>query len=88
MAKYVTVRVTQWDIDNGLRGSSNDCPIAIALGRAGYPDAVVFGAFWRPTHPALSVPMSRPAAKFADRFDDGESVNPSTFHLPLVPILL
>lgn len=50
--KYLTVEVTQADIDgaiaNGSFDNGADCPVARAVRRSGYPDAYILCNSWRP----------------------------------------
>ena len=86
MAKLV-VKVTQEDIQNGVRWDTSNCPITLAINRIGFPEARVYYDSWTQSnehpHRYLYNPLSRRARKFISDFDLGEPVKPSTFHLEL-----
>jgi len=79
------INVTQSDINNGLRYTSNSCPIALAVGRAiGKEVEITFetcsvyemiGDFWRWVPYRLPIEVS----EFIDQFDDELPVAPLEF---------
>jgi hypothetical protein len=87
VSKYVTVTVTQEDIDAAEPCSPTDCPIALALRRTGYPKARVPRADrWQPMGGQTTywLPLTRRAGTFIRLFDYApELVQPATFRLPL-----
>ncbi len=79
------VKVRRKHIENGIFGSISECPIALALGDQGYPDARVHsnnasyhdGAF------LVSAQLSRSATRFVRSFDHGRKVKPFNFYLTI-----
>jgi hypothetical protein len=92
----ILVRVTQEDIDQGIRLDPARCPIAWALRRKTGNRYLVWPMChaWascitrrcEPTageKPACALPPT--AARFAHRFDDGKPVKPFAFRLKALP---
>jgi hypothetical protein len=81
--KSYVIEVTQEDIDRGVRGEIDKCPVALAAQRAlGIPDVWV-----TPFGRMLPVPdanwlMPAKATAFVRRCDRGKSVQPFTFRVP------
>ena len=88
MTRYLTVHVTQEDIELGLPIAPVACPLARAIRRAGYPRVYVPDSrTWVPEAsldgPSPRATLSRAAGRFVRRFDTGKPVKPATFRLPL-----
>lgn len=79
--KYVTIEVTQEDINKGEREGGFHCPIARAAHRAGFPDAYVAEREWCPIDLGPAVPLSKRARDFVAAFDAGRPVHPDRFRL-------
>lgn len=86
----IVVDVKQSDIDNGVRESTSDCPLALAMKRQceyflltvnETPGGEVYT--WRGDWEKRLL-MSRAAVRFAELFDSGQSVRPSRFRLKLI----
>ena len=75
----VTVKVTQFDIDHGVRSSVSSCPIAHAL-HHDYPFARVYGS-WVTLDYKHEADLPPEAIQFIDMFDEGATVEPFTFIL-------
>lgn len=83
--KIITVRVTQDDIDRGVRGSTTDCPVARALCRA-VPNAFI--RVWKDVafvriHRVEIPPKVR---RFIHDFDDYRAVKPFSFEIDIPDI--
>ena len=78
------INVNYEDIASGCRFSSDLCPVAQALCRAGIDHFGVFGvAFFSavsPRHPCL-LPLPIAVAEWIARFDAGDSVDPISFEV-------
>lgn len=86
MAKYVTVEVTQEDIDAGEYVHTRSCPLAKALRRAGFPCPSIVGSHWSgdaDAKPALFKPLTKKASRWVYRFDHKRSVRPARLRLLL-----
>lgn len=92
------VEVTAEDIANGIRQDSCDCPVARALKRAGVIDDFLFdgeggGDAWSRARlefeslydegERLKVAVPIEAGRFAERFDNGDHVEPFSFELDI-----
>ncbi len=84
------IRVTQDDIDNGVRGTSAYCPIARAIKREVTADAhwiiagytgLWFGLYERGGYRATTPPI---ASAFMSKFDKHEAVEPIEFEVEFV----
>ena len=79
-----TIRVTQQDIDAGVRGSFCECPVALALGRVYRAQPITVrheGLFVGELNDAaLKIAKGPPRlSRYIARFDAGETVLPTTF---------
>lgn len=75
------IEVTQKHIDEA--GSDcNSCPVALAVKEAVKHDAVEAGQFTI-TIGSLSHETPSRVTRFMDKYDNGESVKPFTFELPI-----
>jgi len=77
----ICITVTQEDIDNGIRGSSSHCPIALAARRVkGFEDAILDA--YEMTSYSYSLPVSASVSTFIRSFDfmGPTAVKPSTFY--------
>ena len=81
--KYLTVHVTQEDIDKGVPMEGQSCPLALATRRTGFSEALVGIDHWSPDEDSWPVRLSRHAERFVDLFDNGDPVEPATFRLRL-----
>ena len=89
----LTIEVTQEDIDQGIRASCHQCPIARAMNRYFGPHAetsVDTRALFVCTditqgYDQLFFVVSADAAAFIKDFDSGWTVSPETFVFPLSP---
>jgi hypothetical protein len=86
-----TVTVTQEDIDKGIRGSDEHCPIALATRRAlGAPFVVVdcSSITLRDEGQNIYAETETPcqACLFVHDFDAGQPVKPITLELTFTPI--
>ena len=74
------IKVTQEDINNGVRGSAYSCPIANACAResifVGVGDVIIR---FKPNGAIIHTPES--VKKFVKKFDKGKSVEPFNFLL-------
>jgi hypothetical protein len=81
MAKKI--RVTQDDIDAGVRYNCTFCPVAIALMRAGYDDPEVHSTghftFLDGSTSKLYLMADEVIQPFIEAFDDGDFVAPFSF---------
>ena len=75
------ITVTKEDIENGIRSSNKFCPIALALKRAGYKDAIVrtIEFLYDCGNAGCNLPLE--AQKFIYSFDVGKPVKPFTFSI-------
>lgn len=90
----VVVRVTQEHIDKGCRSHKLHCPVALALGGAGYPEpaATSMNAYWgrRRIYKGVPLrgdnlyeaPLPPEAISFIANFDRGVPKEPFEFILP------
>src|SRR5438270_5862557 len=76
------IEVTAEDIANGKKSSISDCPIALALHRAGFPNATV-GA-WSMMNGEGFDAHPEGVSQFIARFDGGEPVEPFSVEIPWV----
>src|SRR5256885_4584440 len=74
------IEVTAEDIANGKKSSITDCPVALALHRAGFPTATV-GA-WSMMNGEGFDALPEGVSQFIARFDGGEPVEPFSFEVP------
>jgi hypothetical protein len=80
----VTIQVTQEDINHGLAGDCEECPIALALYRALSVAGVRAGTggvtlYREGTNAMVALPVA--AVRFIGRFDHDELVEPFEFEL-------
>lgn len=77
--KTVTIKVTKADIRDGVRGSVNLCPIALATKRklGGYVN--IASNFFESANFVIDLPAR--ACNFISRFDKGSGVKPFSFKL-------
>lgn len=93
MSQLVEVAVTEEDIQNGVRASYDQCPIALALRRHGYNHVEVYcdsgiassfpataDAFFN-SGQWLNFQLPLPAYMFREEFDSGRPVEPVQFFL-------
>lgn len=81
--KTITVKVTQKHIDEG-KIDFLQCPLALAIQDAGFKSAAVRFTVWEKVYGATrTLPLTRGAIRFRQRFDDGKPVKPATFRLAL-----
>lgn len=79
----MVIEVTQDDIDKGVKNNACQCPVARAIARGTEEEWVV------DSHSLVRMRDARvwhtpPAAYwFINRYDQGESVEPFTFELPI-----
>lgn len=77
------IKVTDQNIDQGLPGESEDCPIALALWDKGYgdicvgPDSIDFT--YKKKQYGFDLPIK--VQRFIKRFDNDEQVNSFKFNL-------
>lgn len=82
--RYVNVEVTPSDIEAGVPGGADSCPIARALNRAGFLNVAVGENDWGVGILARdSAKLPESARRFVRRFDAGQPVLPSRFRLQL-----
>ncbi len=82
------IKVEQQDIDSGIKGDSDFCPVALAVKRL-YPKhpVDVGGSFicWLGTHTSFSytrcMELPEKAQQFILDFDHGKKVKPLTFEI-------
>ena len=74
------IEITQEDIDRGMRGRSDFCPVALALRRK-WPEAEM-GCFACDLGNRL-VLVPELVSKFVEDFDSGKPVKPFTFEIEL-----
>lgn len=81
MSRYVTVTVTNELIQLGVRSSTNNCPLALAIrSQLGVTEVHVEEDHWdRGLN--TEAPLSEKAQRFIRRFDAGEPVTPQRFRL-------
>lgn len=91
----VRIRVTKSDIEQGLKTSSDQCPIARAASHS-LPehsievyDRAMFIRKKEITYPRMRpreqvIQLPRKATKFIDAFDNGESVEPFAFTIEVL----
>lgn len=77
--RFIHVRVTAYDIEQGTPEDSHSCPIALALSRT-YQDVTVDSITAILDH-STYVDLSPRAQHFVAAFDDGLDVEPSVFRL-------
>lgn len=80
------IQVTQEDINQGVRACTNNCAVALALKRAGFPfvqvhSKSVITKMRDDFTVAESIPLPEEVAFFIDSFDDGDPVGPIEFEL-------
>jgi hypothetical protein len=84
MAKYLTIEVTQEDIDNGVSKSATSCPLALAFTRKTKrvvrigSTIQIWGKAYRGAWDYL---LPRETIEFIEDFDSGKPVKPSKFRL-------
>lgn len=86
--KY-TIKVTQEDIDRGVRRHDAHCPIANAIRGMGYYGVSVAGimaCFYADDGCEHDIMLPRKAQQFANAFDDGDDVKPFEFECEDVDI--
>ena len=91
--KYLTVHVTQEDIDKGVRSRGDLCAFALAMKRVDRDIGFVSPLRWvRMTRRhwwsrvrSETFRMPQAASSWIIAFDWGEAVKPATFDLPLEP---
>lgn len=71
---FTTITVTQEDIDRGVKGSADKCPIGLAVQRA-------YAAGLRFTEKQGEAGLPDNAAEFQWRFDAGLEVKPFSFRV-------
>ena len=83
MAK-LTVEVTQEDIDQAERFSTNNCMVARSLRRHGFPDAIVGVWVWStaPNNPAI-YPLPQYVGTKIISFTSGDYVSPFSFEIEI-----
>lgn len=80
----VTVQVTEQDVQHGLAGDCEECPIALAIYRALHDAPVRVGTggvtiYREGTNAMVALPGA--ASRFISRFDHDEVVEPFEFDL-------
>lgn len=80
--RTIAVSVTAEDIAAGIRGSSTACPMALALGRLGFPSISIGlrSMVWDSEGRGYAVTEMPPEViSFGSRFDHGRPVEPFSF---------
>jgi hypothetical protein len=79
------IQVTQDDIQNGERWNGHQCPIALAMFRAGirFPSICRNTIMWYEDHEFKAIEPEPLVSKFINDFDNGYSVDPIEFELPI-----
>lgn len=77
----LTIRVTQANIDNGIRAKCGLCPIALALRDAGFEEPTVGSYEFQATQGCsyLNYGLPESARDFINHFDAGHTVSPFEF---------
>lgn len=78
--KYITIEVTQEDIDKGDSCSGSSCPIARALSRHRGDVGV---SYWDWVDKEGIHPTSGAMQSFIEAFDEDKPVKPRRFRVPL-----
>ena len=81
--KTIRVSVTKRDIAVGKRGSSYECPIALACRRLGKRWIITIDAARNAKSFKWIANMPDKAQRFIERFDKGRPVRPFTFTLKM-----
>lgn len=82
----VKISVTQDDINSGVRNACLDCPIALAIKRAGHIAKVGSEVVYLPPNVRRAfrpTSLPRSAQRFIRRFDQAKPVEPFNFFLEM-----
>jgi hypothetical protein len=82
-----TIQVTQDDIDDGIRGSYCDCPIALAIKRQFPGKEIIVSKYILGIGGVNTWNVPKPVYNFIDRFDNGNPVEPIVFEIDETPFL-
>ncbi len=71
--------VTFSDIKNGLKGCSDECPVALALRREGFIGAIVLNESieWNTPFGTAEISAPHSVVEFVNKFDNGLDVIPT-----------